>query len=132
MAKKAFTDGGKVYAVPFYSYTMGLVFNKTLFTKAGLDPTKPPTTWQDVAADAKAIAGLGNGVVGYEDYSAGNTGGWHFTAELYSRGGTDVSADGKTANVDTPEGQAVLQNLHDMRFNDNSMGTKQLLAGATC
>ena len=44
--------------------------------------------------------------VGLQEYSSGNTGGWHFTAELYSRGGADVSADGKTATVDTPEGEA--------------------------
>src|SRR5262249_59193275 len=29
-----------------------------------------------------------------------------------------------------PQGQAVLQTLHDMRFTDNSMGTKQLLGWA--
>ncbi|HEY2674365.1 MAG TPA: extracellular solute-binding protein [Rugosimonospora sp.] len=126
-AKAAFTQDGKVYAVPFYAYTMGLVINKTLFTKAGLDPNKPPATWADVATDAKAIAKLGGGVAGYEEYSSGNTGGWHFTAEIDSRGGSVVSTDGKTANVNTPEGQAVLQNLLDMRFKDNSVGTKQLL-----
>ena len=120
-------DGGKIYGIGYAGYTMGLVYNKNLFTQAGLDPTKPPTTWQDVATDAKKIAALGNGVAGYEDYSAGNTGGWHFTAELYSRGGADVSPDGKTATVNTPEAAAVLQNLHDMRFNDNSVGVKQLL-----
>lgn len=38
-----------------------------------------------------------------------------------------VSADGKQATIDTPEGRAVLQNLHDMRWTDNSMGSKQLL-----
>ena len=36
-AKKAFTENGKVYAVPFYAYTMGLVYNKKLFQQAGLD-----------------------------------------------------------------------------------------------
>src|SRR5262245_58442679 len=126
-AKGAFTDSGKVYAIPYYAYTMGLVYNKKLFQQAGLDPSKPPASWQDVAAAAKKIAALGGGVAGYEEYSAGNTGGWHFTAELYSRGGADVSTDGKSANVNTPEGMAVLQNLHAMRFGDNSVGTKQLL-----
>jgi ABC-type glycerol-3-phosphate transport system substrate-binding protein len=125
--KKPFMDGDKVYGVGYAGYTMGLVINKALFTQAGLDPTKPPTTWQDVATDAKKIAALGNGVSGYREYSAGNTGGWHFTASLYSRGGADVSPDGKTATVDTPEAAAVLKNLHDMRWNDNSVGTKQLL-----
>jgi ABC-type glycerol-3-phosphate transport system substrate-binding protein len=126
-AKQVFTDGGKLYALPFSAYTMGLVINKTLFQQAGLDPTKPPTTWQDVATAAKKIAALGNGIAGYEEYSAGNTGGWHFTAEVYSRGGQVVSADGKTAAFNDANGQAVLQYLHDLRFTDNSAGTKQLL-----
>jgi ABC-type glycerol-3-phosphate transport system substrate-binding protein len=125
--KAAFTDNGKLYALPYSAYTMGLVINKNLFKQAGLDPTKPPATWAEVAAAAKKIAALGNGVAGYEEYSAGNTGGWHFTAELYSRGGQMVSDDGKSAAFNSPEGQAVLQNLHDMRFTDNSVGTKQLL-----
>jgi len=125
--KNPFIENGHVYGIGYAGYTMGLVYNKTLFAQAGLDPTKPPTTWQDVATAAQKIAALGNGVVGYEDYSAGNTGGWHFTAELYSRGGADVSTDGKSATVNSPEAQAVLGNLHDMRFNGNSMGVKQLL-----
>ncbi|NEE28131.1 extracellular solute-binding protein, partial [Streptomyces sp. SID7982] len=56
-----------------------------------------------------------------------NQGGWHFTASIYSQGGAVVSEDGKKATVDTPEGKAVLQNLKDMRWRDNSMGAKQLL-----
>jgi ABC-type glycerol-3-phosphate transport system substrate-binding protein len=125
--KSPFVSGGKVYAVGYAGYTMGLVYNTNLFKQAGLDPSKPPTTWADVATDAKKIAALGNGVVGYEDYSAGNVGGWHFTSELYAQGGADTSADGKTATVNTPEGIAVLQNLHAMAITDKSMGVKQLL-----
>jgi ABC-type glycerol-3-phosphate transport system substrate-binding protein len=124
--KNPFIDNGKIYGIGYSSYTMGLVYNKTLFTQAGLDPTKPPATWQDVATDAKKIASAVPGVAGYSEYSAGNTGGWHFTASLYSRGSSPVSADGKTANVQTPEAKAVLQNLKDMRFKDNSVGTNQL------
>ncbi|MBP0459619.1 ABC transporter substrate-binding protein [Streptomyces montanisoli] len=122
-----YTVDGKVYGVPRTNYTMGLLYNPTLFKKAGLDPNKPPTTWAEVRADAKKIAALGHGTVGYADYSAQNQGGWHFVAELYSQGGQAVSADGKKATVDTPQGKAVLQNLHDMRWKDNSMGSKQLL-----
>jgi multiple sugar transport system substrate-binding protein len=122
-----YTVDGKVYGIPRTGYSMGLIYNKALFVKAGLDPDDPPATWDEVRAAAKKIAALGDGTVGYADYSAQNQGGWHFTAELYSRGGDVVGADGKQATVDTPEGRAVLQTLHDMRWTDDSMGSKQLL-----
>ncbi|MFE3031216.1 ABC transporter substrate-binding protein [Streptomyces canus] len=122
-----YTVDGKIYGIPRTGYSMGLIYNKKLFERAGLDPEQPPATWAELRADAKKIAALGDGTVGYADYSAQNQGGWHFTAELYSQGGDVVSADGKKATIDTPEGHAVLQNLHDMRWTDESMGSKQLL-----
>ncbi|WP_369194906.1 ABC transporter substrate-binding protein [Streptomyces djakartensis] len=122
-----YTVDGKVYGVPRTGYSMGLIYNKALFEKAGLDPDRPPATWPEVRSAAKKIAGLGGGTVGYADYSAQNQGGWHFTAELYSQGGEVVDADGEQATVDSPEGRAVLQTLHDMRWADESMGSKQLL-----
>jgi multiple sugar transport system substrate-binding protein len=121
---------GDVYGLPKTNYSMGLVYNRSLFTQAGLDPDSPPTTWAEVAADAKKISALGNGIAGYGDYSAGNTGGWHFTAEIYSLGGTMVSSDGKSAAFDSPQGVAVLDNLKQMRWTDDSMGSKQLLVYA--
>ncbi|MEU6809835.1 extracellular solute-binding protein [Streptomyces sp. NPDC046831] len=122
-----YTVDGKVYGIPRTGYSMGLVYNRRLFERAGLDPDKPPTTWEEVRADARRIAALGDGTVGYADYSAQNQGGWHFTAELYAQGGDVVGPDGKKAAVDTPEGRAVLRNLHDMRWTDRSMGSRQLL-----
>ncbi|MFB8106713.1 MULTISPECIES: ABC transporter substrate-binding protein [Streptomyces] len=125
--RDAYAVDGKIYGIPRTNYSMGLLYSKALFTKAGLDPEKPPATWPEVQAAAKKIAGLGNGTVGFAEYSAQNQGGWHFTAHIYSQGGSVVSEDGKKATVDTPEGKAVLQNLKDMRWRDNSMGAKQLL-----
>lgn len=122
-----YTVDGKIYGIPRTGYSMGLIYNRALFEEAGLDPDQPPATWDEVRTAAKKIADLGDGTVGYADYSAQNQGGWHFTAELYSQGGDVVSEDGKSATIDTPEGKAVLQTLHDMRWTDNSMGSKQLL-----
>lgn len=119
--------GGHFYGLPKTNYSMGLIYNRSLFTQAGLDPNSPPTTWDEVRADAKKIAALGHGVVGYADYSASNEGGWHFTAELYSQGGQMVTSDGKHADFNNAQGQAVLTNLQQMRWTDNSMGSKQLL-----
>ncbi|HEY4569199.1 MAG TPA: extracellular solute-binding protein, partial [Kribbella sp.] len=123
--KGVFTDAGKIYAVPVKNYSMGLVYNKALFAKAGLDVNNPPKTWAEVRAAANKISALGGGVSGYSEYSAGNTGGWHFTAELYSQGGQVLSEDGKTAAFNTAQGKQVLQNLYDMRWTDNTMGATQ-------
>ncbi|WP_043465589.1 extracellular solute-binding protein [Kitasatospora sp. MBT66] len=116
---------GKLYGLPFSNYRMGLIYNRKLFQQAGLDPDKPPTTWDGIREAARRIAALGDGVNGYGDYSATNQGGWHYTAELYGLGGTMTTPDGKKAGFRTPEGRQVLQNLHDLRWADNAMGATQ-------
>jgi ABC-type glycerol-3-phosphate transport system substrate-binding protein len=122
-------DSGKTYGLPWKNYSMGLVYNRTLFSRAGLNPDQPPTTWDQVREAAKKISALGSGYVGYGDYSKSNTGGWHFTAEMYSLGGDIATRDGDTwkAAFNDDKGKQVLQQLHEMRWTDNSMGKKQLL-----
>ena len=58
---------GKLYGLPTMNYTMGLLYSRPLFQKAGLDPNTPPRTWDDVRKAAKKISALGNGIVGYAD-----------------------------------------------------------------
>ncbi|CAL9349935.1 ABC transporter substrate-binding protein [Streptomyces sp. enrichment culture] len=127
---KVFQDErGRQYGLPTANYSMGLLYNRSLFEKAGLDPDKPPRTWADVRAAARKIAKLGDNTVGYADFSKNNQGGWHFTAELYSRGGRLATEhDGKwKAAFNSAAGRATLQDLHDMRWKDDAMGSKQLL-----
>ncbi|MCQ4079235.1 extracellular solute-binding protein [Streptomyces sp. RB6PN25] len=122
----AMKSDGKIYGIPRTNYSMGMIINRKLFQQAGLSPDQPPQTWSDVEADAKKIAALGHGIAGYGDYSAGNNGGWHFTAEMYAQGGRMVSTDGKKAAFNNAQGLSVLQNLHKLRFTDNVMGSTQL------
>ncbi|MEU5536295.1 extracellular solute-binding protein [Streptomyces sp. NPDC020362] len=44
------------YGIPFGASTRVLFYNKTLFAKAGITP---PTTWDELAADAKALKDKG-------------------------------------------------------------------------
>ncbi|MFB8113953.1 extracellular solute-binding protein [[Kitasatospora] papulosa] len=118
---------GKLYALPTSNYTMGLMINRKLFTQAGLDPDTPPATWEEVRAASRKIAALGKGVAGFGEYSAGNNGGWHFTATQYALGGDVVDASGRKAAFNDDKGKQVLQQLHDMRWEDDSMGRTQLL-----
>ncbi|MYS71292.1 extracellular solute-binding protein [Streptomyces sp. SID5926] len=117
----------KLYGLPTSNYTMGLLINRKLFEQAGLDPDAPPRTWDDVRSAAKKIAGLGDGIAGFGEYSAGNTGGWHFTAQMYSRGADVVDESGKKATFNNEVGKEVAENLHAMRWEDESMGKTQLL-----
>ncbi|WP_153452571.1 extracellular solute-binding protein [Streptomyces smaragdinus] len=118
---------GKQYGLPYSNYTMGLLINRKLFEEAGLDPNTPPATWEEVRTAAKKIAALGKGVAGYGEYSAANTGGWHFTAATYGLGGEVVSADGTKAAFNDETGKQVVENLRAMRWDDDSMGKTQLL-----
>jgi ABC-type glycerol-3-phosphate transport system substrate-binding protein len=129
-AMAAVTAGKTLYGLPTANYTQGLIINRQLFTEAGLNPNQPPTTWAQVETDAKAITKLGHGIYGYGDYSAGNNGGWHFSSEVDAEGGQMVSPS-NTAAFDSPQGTAVLQALHTLRFTDKAMSpTQQLQWGA--
>lgn len=44
------------YAFPWYLNTGPLFYNKALFEKAGLDPSAPPKTYDDLFTDARRIA----------------------------------------------------------------------------
>jgi sn-glycerol 3-phosphate transport system substrate-binding protein len=48
-------SNGKMGALPFNSSTIVMWINQDVFEKAGLDPTKPPATWPEVIAAARAI-----------------------------------------------------------------------------
>ena len=117
------TDG-KIYAVPITAYGMSLTYNRTLFKAAGLDPDKPPTTWDEVKADAKIIADKTK-VAGFAQMATQNTGGWQLTTMTYALGGRmeSVDKDNKvTATLNNPQTKAALQYLHGLRWDDNSMG----------
>jgi multiple sugar transport system substrate-binding protein len=123
------TDG-KIYGLPTDVYGVGLHYNRDLFKKAGLDPDSPPTTWDDVRKDAKAISDA-TGRAGYVQMSANNTGGWMLTSLTYALGGRMESEDGKEATVDNDATAQGLQLLHDMRWTDNSMGKNTNFEWAT-
>ena len=57
-----------------------LHYNRDLFTQAGLDPDKPPTTWDEVRAAAKQIADEDRRGRLRPD-GQDNTGGWQLTAD---------------------------------------------------
>jgi ABC-type glycerol-3-phosphate transport system substrate-binding protein len=116
-------SNGKIYGIPTNGYTLGILYNRKMFTAAGLDPEKPPATWDDFRRYAKALTT--SSVFGFAETSTGNQGGWHFTNWMYTAGGDMQSADGTKATFNSPKGASVLQLLKDMRFSDNSITKAQ-------
>src|SRR6202022_491235 len=121
-------SAGKIYGIPTNGYTLGILYNRKMFTAAGLDPEKPPATWDDFRRYAKALTS--SSVAGFAETSTGNQGGWHFTNWMYTAGGDMQSADGAKASFNSDKGASVLQLLKDMRFTDNSMTKEQLFTQA--
>jgi len=118
-------SAGRTYGVPTAAYSVGLVYNRDLFAKAGLDPDNPPTTWDEVRADAKAIAEK-TGAIGYAQLSTKGQGGWMFTTQTYAFGGTVENAAGTKVTFDGAPSKSALQTVSDMRWTDQSMGTTSL------
>lgn len=55
------TKDGKIYGIPIISVAPFTIYNTDLFKKAGLDPQKPPETWEDVIAYGKKLTKDFNG-----------------------------------------------------------------------
>jgi ABC-type glycerol-3-phosphate transport system substrate-binding protein len=124
---------GNIFGFPRQAYAMGLQYNRELFEQAGLDPDSPPTTWDEVREDAKIISEK-TGKAGYAQMTMNNTGGWQLTAGTVAHGGrTQVdNGDGTyTSTINNPGTVADLQFLHDLRWEDNSMGSNFLLDWGT-
>ncbi|GAA5202762.1 ABC transporter substrate-binding protein [Microbacterium jejuense] len=119
-------DDGKIYGFPRQAYAMGLHYNRDLFEQAGLDPDQPPTTWDEVRDYAKKIHDA-TGKAGYAQMAINNTGGWQLTAQTVARGGrtqTDNEDGTATSTIDNDATKATLQFLHDLKWEDDSFGSK--------
>jgi multiple sugar transport system substrate-binding protein len=121
---------GNVYGIPFSPYAMSISYNRDDFTKAGLDPNKPPTTWDEVESDAIAISKALPGVAGYMQMTSGNNGGWELVSAAYTRGGRleTTAKNGKvTVNADISSVKQSLAYLSKIRWTDNAAGSNFLL-----
>jgi multiple sugar transport system substrate-binding protein len=98
---------GRKYGLPFIIDLSVWMYNKALFTEAGLDPESPPTTLAQFADAARAIQALGKEGI-YGTYFGGNCGGCNvFTWWPISW------ADG--AAVMNPEGTEAMLNSDTMK-----------------
>lgn len=87
----AFTKDGTPYCVPKDFSTLGLLYNKDLFDKAGVKYPTADWTWQDMADAAKKLTS--GGVVGLSAAADRN----RWMSFFYGNGGEVFDKDGKVA-----------------------------------
>ncbi|MFH5186544.1 ABC transporter substrate-binding protein [Paenibacillus sp. TAB 01] len=82
---------GKLNAMPFNTSNPVLYYNKDMFKAAGLDPEKPPTTFEEVAQAAKALTKDGKTGGAFAIY------GW-FMEQFLANQGIDLLNNGNGRN----------------------------------
>lgn len=117
-ALKAATWNGKLYGIPTQNETMAFIYNKDIFQKAGLDPTKGPETWEDVKSYAKQIKEK-TGKPGYGMVAKLNNGNipYRYMPLCWAYGGAalDETADNPTYQKSQFDGTGNIQALQWMQ-----------------
>ncbi len=109
---------GHIYSIPFQRSTLLMFYNKDQFREVGLDPEKPPRTWEEMAEYAAKLSKFD---------AAGNaerwgllipsSGAWNFQPFCISNslnGENIMSDDGKQVYFNTPENVEALTYLKNL------------------
>lgn len=100
---------GKRYSLPVSANTLALFWNKDLFKKAGLDPDRPPQTWEELVEFGRIIKEK-TGKWGYELFTAGGEGTtWQWQVFLWAAGGEFLTPDLSSPAFNSGAGVRALQ-----------------------
>jgi multiple sugar transport system substrate-binding protein len=140
---KLWESGDSLYGVPFSNSPIFLVYNKDLFTNAGVQSpadliASNEWTWDNFAKISKELTDKGPagtyGFVGF-DSAMFTTQPWStLVPAIWAYGGNTWSEDGKTCMINQPEAVKAIQLFHDMTFVDKSIvpaGEKTVFASGT-
>ncbi|WP_409348183.1 ABC transporter substrate-binding protein [Paenibacillus gyeongsangnamensis] len=93
-----YTHDGKLYSMPFNTSNPVLYYNKNLFKAAGLDPEKPPATFEEVADAAKKLSKDGVSGGSFAIY------GW-FMEQFFANQGAELVNNGNGRTSPATESQ---------------------------
>jgi len=100
---ESFTDEkGDLYFLPYSTGPMGLIYSAKAFQEAGLDPNRPPRTWEELLDYAKKLTKgekYGIGLFGKGD----NSSVWRLWYWWMSNGASVLTPDGKKSAINSPE-----------------------------
>lgn len=95
---------GKYFGVPKATNTIALYYNKDMFKAKGLDPNKPPQTWDELVEDARKLTDPAKNVYGLAfSAKASEEGTFQFLpwAQMGGGGYEHINADGAVKALET-------------------------------
>lgn len=111
-------ENGHVYGVPFQNSTPILYYNTDAFKEVGLDPEKPPVTWQEWVDAAKKLTKRDGTTItraGLELISSYDTLGWVTSGLAMSNGGDYYNRGwGGEVYYNTPSTIGAVQFMDDL------------------
>ena len=122
-----------LYSVPQYIYSRALLYNRDLFRDAGIDPDRPPQTWEELVDYGRRLTvreGDDFEVAGFRaprpDESEHMV--VYFVMMLWQLGGDILSADRSEATFDSDHGVRALTYYRDL-FTEAQVSTTTFGAG---
>jgi multiple sugar transport system substrate-binding protein len=116
------TVNGKVIGMPALVDNLAIVYNKSLFAKAGVAPPSPSWTWDNFRAAAKKLTDPATKQYGWSyaaDASEDTV--WRWEAMLWEAGGQILNPSNTKAAFNSPQGLQAMTMLHDMAVVDKSV-----------
>ncbi len=114
---------GKTWGIPFQRSTIVMYYNKDAFRAAGLDPSKPPATWDDFVSMGQKLTKKSGSNVDQWGAMIPSTGYpyWMFGALTMQNDQTLMNGDGNKTNFDAPATIEALQFWKDLGSKYNIM-----------
>ena len=111
---------GKTWGIPFQRSTIVMYYNKDAFRAAGLDPEKPPATWEELVAAGKQLTKPDGSQWGVMIPSTGYPY-WMFGALTMQNGQVLMNGSGDTTYYDDPAVVEALQFWKDLGDKHKAM-----------
>jgi multiple sugar transport system substrate-binding protein len=113
-----FMVGGKLYGIPMDLAAISYYYRRDFFKEAGLDPDKPPTTWEEVAEiGPKLVKKDSNGNIvraGWSWEARSLSSHFYYWGTLLPQKGVDfLNAAGTANGFNNAAGMAAFQYLYD-------------------
>ncbi|MCK4803524.1 MAG: ABC transporter substrate-binding protein [Spirochaetes bacterium] len=123
----------EIYAFPFNHSVQVLYYNKDAFEKAGLDPDKPPKTWEDVIKYGKKLTKDfdGDGTIDQWGILVSLEGVFGFTPLIRQVGGEFLNDDRTKALFNSEEGVRVMELVQKMAYEYKIMPSNWTLFEGT-